>query len=410
MKIKCKGGVLHPGQLKIAQDILKTDATFYTIVTPRQYGKSFMIIQLMLYYALNNPNVKIIFLSPVYSQCAKIYKELLKGIQDAKIIQKFNGAENSIIFINGSEIYFKSMQIPDNIRGNTIDYVFCDEASYYKKDAFESVVIPLMAARPKAKCFLFSTPHGKNFFYEYYMKGFTNEPGFRSYKGKSSENPYRNQFIIDISKKSMPEAIFRQEFEAEFIDGNGSVFQNINKITTITKWSEPIPGEKYYVGIDIGITNDFLVMTVLDSKANVVYCYRDTKKSVQYLLEQMRIIFNKYNPQNTLVETNGVGNGIFDFIKKLHKSVSPFVTTNESKQEIIEDLIFAIQEQALHIPTKELFPYITEEMDDFGFTYKPSSRRVFYGSISGHDDTVMSLGFAYHALKHGATKGQYYIY
>lgn len=403
--INFTGAKLHSGQVEIVKDIQSKNAFYHTIVTPRQFGKSFLATQMLLYYALNNPNSKLMFTSPVYSQASKIYKELLEGIRDTGIIKKFNGAENSIIFINDSELFFKSVQQPDNLRGYSIDYMFCDEAAMYKKEVFYGVLRPMLTVRGK-KCFLFSTPKGKNWFFDIYMKGINGESRYLSYKGSSENNPFANKEEIADARKALPENLFKQEYLAEFVDDGGSVFAGLSKVATLQNWQEPVSGEVYYAGIDIAISGDYFVMTVLNRKGDIVYAYRDTRKQMSYMLKQIEIVFKKYNPRYTLVETNGIGGGIYEYIAKIHKSVSPFVTTNDSKQDIIEDLIFSIQEQEIHIPSVEFFPHYVDEMNTFSFTYSPRTRRVMYGSLSGfHDDCVMSLAIANHARKIGATKG-----
>lgn len=404
-----KSAKLHPGQLDILKKILKSDAMYYTIVSPRQWGKSFFLIQLMLYYSLNYKNSKLLFCSPTYAQSSKVFKELINGIRDSGVIDKFNAAENSIILINGSEIYFKSIQQPDNLRGYSIDYLFMDEAAMYKNDIFPTVLRPMLTVRGK-KCFLFSTPRGKNYFYNLYQKGINkDDPRYLSFKCFSADNPYANQQEIEDAKKALPESIFRQEYMAEFIDDGGSVFSNLPNCAILKEWQEPISTQKYYVGVDIGKNNDFLVATVMNNNAEVVYVYRDRQKSMPYMIKQLETLFNKYNPQYTLVETNGIGLGIYDFIKKLHRSVSDFTTTNKSKQDIIESLVFGFQDNQIKIPTPELFPELYDELQDFGFVYSPKTRVVQYAGITGHDDTVMSLAIANYARLNGISKGQYII-
>jgi len=406
-KIIFKGGKLHPDQIKCWKNIQESKAMYHTIVTGRQWGKSFFAVQLLLYYALNNSNSEVMFVTLSHRQGSKIYNQLMRGIEHTKVVTKKNGLENSITLINGSQIYFVSVQQPENLLGYSIDYLFVDEAALIKDDTFNQVLRPFLRVRGK-KCFLFSTPRGKNYFYKMYALGTNPEESYyNSFKGDVYGNPFSNLEELEAARKSLPDSIFRSEYLAEFVDG-GSVFANLSENATLKSWQEPT-NERYYAGIDIGITNDFLVMTVLNSRSEVVYCYRDNKKSMPYMIEEIKKVLNKYKPKKTYVETNGIGNGIYDYIAKLHKSVNPFVTSNDSKQEIIEDIIYAFQNGELKIPHKDFFPFYMDELSDFGFTYSPKTRKVIYNSVTGHDDTVMSLAIAYHALKYGASKGIYNI-
>lgn len=409
-KINCTGGILHPAQLEIATKIINSKAMYHTVVTSRQFGKSFLAIQLLLYFALNNSNSRIMFCSPIYSQSSKVFKELLSGIQDTGLIKKFNAAENSIIFINGTELFFKSVQLADNLRGYSIDYLICDEASMYKPTTFSAVLRPMLLVKGK-KCILFSTPKGDNWFQEMYNKGIDeNEKRYASYHKTWRDNPFANLEEIEDARKVLPENLFNQEYEGVFISDGGSVFANVSKIATLSNWQEPISSDIYYAGIDIALQGDYFVMTVLNSKGDIVYCYRDTKKQMSFMIKEIDKVFKKYNPRYTLVETNGIGNGIYEYIAKLHKSVAGFNTSNSSKQDIIEDLIYDIQEENIHIPTLEFFPHYINEMNTFTFKYSPKTRKVMYGAIAGaHDDTTMSLAIANYAKRIGKSKGIYAV-
>jgi phage FluMu gp28-like protein len=408
-KIKFTGAQLHQGQLMIVQDILSTDAMFYTICTPRQFGKSFMAVQLMLYYALNFPNSKLMFTTPVYAQASKVFKELMQGIKDAGVIDRFNAAENSVIFINGSELFFKSIQQPDNLRGYSIDYLFLDEAAMYKDEIFSAVLRPMLTVRGK-KCFLFSTPKGKNFFYSLYSKGLNSlDIRYRSYIGSSEFNPFANKEEIEDARKTLPESLFRQEYLAEFIDDGGEVFLNVNANSTIKAWEQPISSKIYYAGIDLGRQDDFTVLTIFDNLGNNVYTYRKNKVEWTSIITELAQILNIYKPRYTLVECNGIGDVVFSMLKQKFSNITPWITSNQSKQDIIEELILGFQDNEIKIATKSLFPELHLEISDFSFEYSRKTRKIMYAARNGHDDTIMSMAIANHARKTGVTKGIYAI-
>lgn len=408
MKIKIIGGKLHEGQLEVLNLIRTTNAMYYTINTPRQFGKSWLAVQLMLYYALNNSKSKLMLTSLTYSQASKIYKELLEGIKDSGVIRSKNLAENSIIFENGSELYFKSIQQPENLRGYHIDYLFVDEAASYKKEIFGTILRPMLLANGK-KCFLFSTPKGKNWFYEMFILSKTNDR-YKSYQGSSDKNPYANQEEIEDAKKSLPEPIFRQEYLAEFIDDGGEVFTNVNKNSTIKSWEEYNSSKIYFAGIDVGRQNDFTVITILDRDGNTIYMERLNMMEWSLIVSKIDLILKKYNPRYTLVECNGIGDVFYSNLKQKYSNITPFITTNQTKQDIIEELILSFQENKIKIPTKELFISLSDEISDFTFEYSRQTRKIIYKARSGaHDDTVMSLAISNHARVTGMMKGQYVI-
>ena len=66
----------HPKQREMITSILESDAMYHVTCVGRQFGKSLMGINLALYWAINNTGVKVLWVSPVYSQTQKVQKEI----------------------------------------------------------------------------------------------------------------------------------------------------------------------------------------------------------------------------------------------------------------------------------------------------------------------------------------------
>jgi hypothetical protein len=110
-------------------------------------------------------------------------------------------------------------------------------------------------------------------------------------------------------------------------------------------------------------------------------------------------ILKEYRPE-TYVEINSVGDAVFEMLDKELQGfiyIEPFVTTSKSKQDMIEQLMVANQNQEFTILSN---PEIKKEFDIFTYEYNPKSRQVKYSAPSGfHDDIVMSVAIAYQSLK-----------
>jgi hypothetical protein len=102
---------------------------------------------------------------------------------------------------------------------------------------------------------------------------------------------------------------------------------------------------------------------------------------------------------------------LFEQLKAKYNKVEPFITSQSSKQNIVEDFIYATNEGLVKLPTQELNPPLYNELKTFSYEYSIKTRRISYAAINGaHDDIVMSLCIAYNTLKERKTKGSYYIY
>jgi len=397
------GGKLHDGQLNIVKDILTSNYFYHTIRCSRQFGKSFLGLQLVLYYAINNNDYNVLYTAPTYSQVNKVFKEFKKAVIHTDLVDKFNGSENSVILKNGSEIYFKSIQQPDNLRGYSIDVMVCDEAALYKEGIFDEVLKPMLAVKGK-KCFLLSTPKGKNWFYKMDMLSKSNKR-YKSYKETWRTNPLANLEEIADAKKVLPPLIYTQEYEAEFIDDGGEVFSNVRR-QALTVFKEP-SNETYYAGIDFGRQNDYTVLTILNKDNEVVFIYRDNQKQWSTIIDNLAKYLKKYNVANCLVEVNGIGDVLFEQLKTKFKNIEPFISTNDTKQEIIEHLILAFQNENIFIPQEVIFEHLIDELNDFTFIYSKSQRKIIYRARTGHDDCVISLALSHKCKIDGKAKGKY---
>ena len=396
----------HTKQREMIHGILQSKAKYHVACVGRQFGKSLMGINLALYWAINNNNVKVLWVSPVYSMCSKVQKEIIQAIGGTNIVKSANYSSNEIELKNGSVILFRSAERYDNIRGLTVDYGIIDEAAFCKDEAYSEAIKPVFLVRGKKILFI-STPKGKNWFYNLFALGKSaDHPNYQTYTGSSYDTPFIEEEEIEDAKRTLPEKVFQQEYLAKFIDGGGEVFQNLDK-NKFHKYPKPIG--KIYCGIDLGKQEDSTVATFIDSIGNVIDIYRDSKTEWSQMIQQIVILLKKYNATG-MVEVNGIGDPIFEQIKKQYSNTHPFTTSSRSKNEIIEGLILDMNESTIKIPHENVFPYLVSELETFTYEYNPKTRAIKYGHPNGlHDDTVMSLAIANYNRKQNKSYGQYAV-
>lgn len=402
--IKVKGFTPHKEQKKIIDTILSGDQKHHIISVGRQFGKSLMGMNLLLYWTINNKPCKVLWVSPVYSQTNKVQKELERAISPSGFIKSCNFSESYIELKNGSEIYFRSAERYDNIRGYTFDYAILDEAAFMKNETWSEAVRPTLAVRGKKVLFL-STPKGKNWFYELFNLGLSSDyEDYISYYGSSYDTPYINPKELIDAKKTLPENVYKQEYLAEFIDGGGEVFSNINSYT-FDKY--PSPQGQIYAGIDLGRHEDYTVITCMDGSGNVVDIYRTNKREWRVIIEDLLKILKQHKAIG-LIEVNSVGDVIYEQLKSKYKDIHPFTTTSKTKQELIEGLILDLNEGNLMIPSKKVFNPLYQELETFTYDYNPKTRAIKYGHPTGlHDDCVISLALANYCKKTKHKRGKY---
>ena len=403
---KAIGFTPHDSQRQMINGILTNKAKYHVACVGRQYGKSLMAMNLVLYWAINDGPSKILWVSPVYSQTDKVQKELMQAIGGSGIVKSCNYSSNEIQLQNGSQILFRSAERYDNIRGLTMDYGVIDEAAFCKDEAWTEAIRPVFMVRGKKVLFI-STPKGKNFFYDLFQLGqSTDNPNYAAYTGTSYETPYIDSSEITDAKRTLPSAVFEQEYLAKFIDSGGEVFQNLDK-NCFDAWSNP--NGKVYCGIDLGKQEDYTVATFIDSQGRVVDIYRANAQEWTTMTQEIITRARKWNA-TLMVEVNSIGDVIFEQLKKQWTDTHPFVTTSKSKNEIIEGLILDMNNEVIRMPSRGLFPHLWDELTVFTYEYNPKTRSLRYGHPNGlHDDTVMSLAIANYNRKQNKTLGTYAV-
>jgi len=366
----------------------------------RQFGKSLLAANQALYWFFNVPNCKIGWVTPVYKQGKKVFKDIdLAFANNQHVFKDKNKTDLFFQAHNNSTLNFFSSERYDNIRGETFDYLICDEFAYQDEAAWTEVLRATVLVRGK-KVLLISTTKGKNHFHTIFQLGGVN-PQYKSFQMTSYDNPKINPTEIDDARATLPDHIFRQEYLAEFIDGGAGIFS--------PTFVDNKGGSRFYAGVDLGRADDYSVLSVLNEFGQQVYCERwrhDTWNNIS------RKIVDKINEFNavTYVEVNSIGDAICEQIQGLANNsgdIHPFVTTSKSKNDIIEVMAVATQNNEV---TFQPHDWLRKEFDVFTFEYNPKARSIKYGAPYGfHDDGIMASAISYCAFKNLKSSGEYFI-
>jgi hypothetical protein len=400
------GASLHKGQQRVV-DLIKGPAKYVTAVAPRQTGKTFLSIQTLLYWAINDPGCTIFFVSPTYAQAFKPLDELYNAIVKSGIVDMYNKASLTIVLKNKSKIVFKSTERSDNLRGYTVDYMIVDESAYHKEGVWDSVLKPMLLVKGKKVLFI-STPRGtNNWFYKMYQLGQDREAtNYASTRMEYSENPFLDVHELEEARRVLPAHIFAAEYEGSFTESGNTVF-DMSKVIQFPIY--PRATGKIYCGVDLGRANDWTVAVFVDSLGNVVDIYRDNQKDWSVMTANIIQKVQQWKAV-TWVETNSIGDVIYEMIKKKWMETHPFTTSNKSKNDAIEGLAVDLSSGEVKIPNQELIPALHFELAAYEYEYSPKTRSIKYGAPQGlHDDCVMGLAIANACRKANKTSGQYAV-
>ena len=392
-----KGYKPHEKQRLIHDSINNEPFKYYCLNIGRQFGKSMLGINQMLYWAINHKGCNIAWITPVYKQSKKVFTDFEKYTQNSALFT-YNKSELLIQGL-GSTIQFFSGERPDNIRGNTFDFLIVDEMAFTRRELWDEVLSATVLVKGKKVLFI-STPKGKNHFHSLFMQPNYDER-YKSFTFTSYDNPLIDKREIDERKRSLPDYIFKQEYLAEFIDGGTGLFRNVRDcIGTGTSG-------KNYGGLDIGRADDYTVLTIINERKQMVFCERWRQTEWSKIIDKVAEKINQFKCM-TAVEVNNQGDVFYELLESKCKNyVYPHVTSSASKPIMIEDLAVCFEEKSIKILNID---WLIDELENFTYIYNPTSRKVQYSAPQGmHDDSVISLSLAVQSHKTKKTKGIYYI-
>lgn len=381
----------HKGQQELIKECLDPNNKFIVGIIGRQWGKSIIAANLAIYWAINNKNIIVYWVSPTDTQSQKVYKLIINAIYESGCIKsnKMPMGNTEIVFQNNSKILFRSAASADSLRGEGVDFMILDEAAFIKRDTFDSILLPMLSVRGK-KCLFISTPKGKNYLYDFFLNESKGIPYWKSLRYSTYDSPLVNNELITMFREILSPKLFQQEIEAEFVDSS-SIFSNVNELLCLGEVNEPLPNGRYFAGIDIGFINDASVLSIIDENGNFIKYYRWTNTEAPELMNEIESINKKWKFKKILIENNNQGLTIYQDLKRRMSNIQDFNTNAKTKPEIINRLIHLFNTKNIKLIKDE---YLRIELEAFLFKQTSTGTIQFMADSGFSDDVVMSLAIA----------------
>jgi len=463
---------------------------------PRQNGKTEGTASTAGALAIRYAGAQIGIMSNTHINAKKLLDRIYVFIVNAgfKDLVKSKNKER-ISFVNGSNI--DSFGQTEGIRGNSYWWLIIDEAAMFSDKMLENDAIPTTRTAGAFRKFgtpsviLLSTPRGTvGRFADMYMKGISERwVGCREceklYKHIDFKDLGINWFDFDVVRdvpKELPDcecgahdyeyvdryysivsinpydlrskeeidkelerrgntALAEQEILGKFIGSGANVFRRewletcVN--ASLTNADKPIPGRKYYMGIDFGKAHDATVFCVCHKENGIiVFDWIDIMpgRGLEYsdIRKQMMDNISNWKPVWVIPDTTGMGNPVCEQLEKdiiklrkegltveygksphtktkhfpqVHKLPTKILSNKKghygfmfdmnSKPEVIDELSTVLQHGLIEIPPEQIYKVqiMWNELINFGYEYTDSGR-IKYGIQTTHDDTVIALALA----------------
>ena len=290
-----------PSQVAIINGTNSPKYRFVCAAISRRQGKTY-IANIIGQLVSLVPNSNILIMSPNYalSQISfDLQRNLIKHF-DLEVVRD-NAKDKVIELSNGSTIRMGSVNQVDSCVGRSYDLIIFDEAALADgKDAFNVALRPTLD-KDNSKALFISTPRGRNnWFSEFFERGFNDEfPEWCSIRATYKDNPRMSETDIAEARKSMSEAEFRQEYEADFNTYEGQVWDFKYEECVGSYQDINLEGFDVFAGLDVGYRDPTAFCVVAysweEEKFFVVDEYFDSERTTEQHAMEIRRMIDKWD-------------------------------------------------------------------------------------------------------------------
>ena len=286
------------------------------------------------------PNSNILIMSPNYalSQISfDLQRTLIKHF-DLEVT-KDNAKDKVIEISNGSTIRMGSVNQVDSCVGRSYDLIIFDEAALADgKDAFNVALRPTLD-KPNSKAIFISTPRGKsNWFSEFFWRGFSEEfPEWASIRATYRDNPRMSESDIAEARKSMSEAEFKQEYEADFNTYEGQIWTFDHEECIINGSELDTSSMDVFAGLDVGFRDPTAFCVIAydwdTQKYYLLDEYLDAEQTTEKHAEHIQGMIHKYDIDYIYIDS-AAQQTRFDFAQNYD------ISTINAKKSVLDGIAY----------------------------------------------------------------------
>lgn len=377
------------------------------IKSVRQSGKSFFCQAKLIEMSLTNKGTSA-YIAPTLEQSRNMFTNIISALDGTGLIKNANASTLNITFYNNSTILFRSTQQGDANRGYTVTNILILDECAYLIDESIFTILPLVNAA-NAPILICSTPFVmEGYFYHMYRIGMEGKnPIVKSFDW--AKEPEVARFLTEDRKAFYRETMSRQKYTTEvlgeFLTDDGLLFRGIDDAVS----DKLTPYDELYIGIDfaLGGDGDYTVLAAFTEHDEMAYIFKRNNltptQQIDWIVNTIEEIGREKNIVTILGEVNSLGKVYVDMLnKRLPMKIEDWVTTNQSKKELVTGFQVALENHRVKIlPDTELL----NELRRYEMEVNPTTKKITYNGHGAHDDMVIATMLAYKGRKR--TTGQY---
>ena len=380
-------------QQTLADLVRKSRARFIVAILGRRAGKTTIAADLAGEVTLETGG-DVFWGAPTYD-LSEIGRELFKDFYRGACAKINNSKPPSARMLNGAHVRWRSFDRPGAAIGRGTELVIIDEAARVKKQILQEEILPTIADTG-GKILAITTPRGRrNWAYKWYRKAVSGDPLYAFVHGPSTANPNPKikEFIRECRSEFLPH-LYEQEILAQFIEGEGAVFRNIDVCATLIRFLDkpPSPDAEYIIGCDLAKHQDWTVLVAIHIETGEVHGFLRFNLLDWPLQEQKIIAFGKlWNDAEIWIDATGIGDVVTDHLVEMDCPIVPIKFTNDSKANLITALSTSLDAKDIAYPNDEL---VKGELEAMEYEILPSGRFRYAAADDNHDDIAIALALA----------------
>jgi hypothetical protein len=251
----------HPHQYEIHKEL--ATHRFGVIVSHRRFGKTLLSIMSLIRGALGctRDHPRFGYVAPRLKQAKQIAWMYLVDKCMRLPGAKKNEGELYLDLPNGARItlYGATEGNEEAMRGVYMDGVVIDEVAGLRPHVWGEIIRPALADRLSWSLFI-GTPHGMDLFYELYQQALKDPSWFSGlYRVDETDLPWLPPEEIELAKRTMSDAAFRQEFLCDFSAAAENALITIDLVSAAAQKNHPERDFNYaprVIGVDVARFGD----------------------------------------------------------------------------------------------------------------------------------------------------------
>jgi hypothetical protein len=386
--------ILHQPQRQIRAEA----GRFNVPCCGRRFGKDIEILDLVAETILDKYPVG--WWEPTYPSLSDGWRRAKALLQP--ITRRVSESNHRIECSGGGVLDMWTLERPDSGRGRKYKRVIVNEAAMarFLQEAWEETIRPTLTDY-RGDAWFWSTPKGRNFYWQLWKRGqdpLRHEQGWRSWRFPTVSNPHIDPAEVLAAKAELPERVFMQEYEAEFLENSAGVFRGVYDAVDDGRSAneEPKEWETYVAGLDLARVNDFTVITIFDSSGRQVYHERFNQLSWERQINAVVDVSERYHVAMWWIDSTGIGDPLIEALWRKGIPAQGYKLTNMSKMMLIDSYAMAIERKMVRLMD---IAVQTDELIAFEYEQTEAGNTRMNAPRGGHDDTVISGALGNHGLR-----------